>query len=203
MTTPTLGDVFSSELMPGETIEWTGQPNPAVIFHRGDWGAIPSSFICGGFAILWLLAASGLLPLGSQKDHFFHPLAIIFGTPFVLLGQYLIWGRFVYAWWKKKRTYYALTDRRVLIVRYEFRNRASSSVMLDTLPMIDKHVRYDGIGSISFGARFQAEWQWGRNSQTPRAPSFDDIENADSIYQTVLRLQDQARRSRGATQSHW
>ena len=36
MTTPTLGDAFSAELMPGETIEWTGQPNSAAFFHRED-----------------------------------------------------------------------------------------------------------------------------------------------------------------------
>ncbi len=60
MTTPLPFDVFSSELLPGETVQWTGRPNAAVILHKEDWGTIPFSLLWGGFAIFWLLGASGI-----------------------------------------------------------------------------------------------------------------------------------------------
>jgi hypothetical protein len=203
MTTPIPVEVFSSELQPGETIEWSGQPNLSVIFHREDWIAIPFGFMWGGFAIFWLLAASGMWDIWQNKpNHPFQLFGIIWGTPFVVVGQYMIWGRFVHRRWKKKRTYYALTNRRALIVEYGFRNRTSSSAFFDTVPTVDKRVRQDGIGSISFGGPVTDEWQWGKN-KPPRPPTFDDVENADALYQTVLRLQDQARKSAGTPQTRW
>jgi hypothetical protein len=60
MTTPIPFDVFSPELLPGETVQWTGRPNAAVIFHKEDWAMIPFSLLWGGFAIFWLLGASGI-----------------------------------------------------------------------------------------------------------------------------------------------
>jgi hypothetical protein len=60
MTTPLPFGVFSSELLPGETVQWTGRPNAAVILHKEDWGTIPFSLLWGGFAIFWLLGASGI-----------------------------------------------------------------------------------------------------------------------------------------------
>src|SRR5258708_22246397 len=55
ITTPLPFDVFSSQLLPGETVQWTGRPNTAVILHKEDWGVIPFSLLWGGFAIFWLL----------------------------------------------------------------------------------------------------------------------------------------------------
>src|SRR5260370_13938963 len=118
MTTPVPIDVFSSELIPGETLEWTGRPNPSVVFHQEDWVAIPFSLLWGGFAIFWLVGASGTWDIWMNRPHrTFQFFGLIWGTPFVLIGQYMIWGRFVYCRWEKLRTYYALTGRRALIVR--------------------------------------------------------------------------------------
>jgi hypothetical protein len=168
MTTPIPTDVFSSELQPGETIEWSGQPNPSVIFHREDWFAIPFGLMWGGFAIFWLIAASGLWNIFQNKtNHPFEIFAAIWGTPFVIAGQYLIWGRFIYQRWRKKRTYYALTNRRALIVEHGFRNRTSSSAFFDSVPTVDKRVRYDGIGSISFGGPVSGEWTMGKKNKPP------------------------------------
>jgi hypothetical protein len=203
MTTPVAFDIFSSELLPGEKIEWSGRPNPAVIFHQEDWLVIPFSLLWGGFAIFWLLGAFGVWDIWTNRPtQTFQYFGVIWGTPFVLMGQYLIWGRFVYRRWKKQRTYYALTNRRALIVDSGLRGRASSSAYFENLPMIDKFVRPDGIGSINFGGPVKGEWQWGRGNP-PRSPTFDDVNDVDSVYQIVVRLHDQSRKSAGATSSRW
>jgi len=203
MTTPVPFDMFSRELLPGETIEWTGRPNPAVMFHQEDWLMIPFSLLWGGFAIFWLLGASGIWSLWTNSpNRTFQYFGLIWGTPFVLVEQYLIWGRFVYRRWKKQRTYYALTNRRAVIVEDGLTGRASSWAYFESLPMVDKRVRPDGIGSISFGGPLRAAWQMGRGNP-PRPPTFDDVEAIESVYQIVIRLHDQARRPAGVTASRW
>jgi hypothetical protein len=128
-TTPPPFDVFSSELLPGETVQWTGRPNTAVIFHKEDWGVIPFSLLWGGFAIFWLLGASGIGDFWTNRpDKTFQWFGVIWGTPFVLIGQYMIWGRFVHNYWKKQRTYYALTTRRALIVVGGFSGRTHQAL---------------------------------------------------------------------------
>jgi len=142
----------------------------------------------------WLLGASGIGNFWTNRpDKTFQWFGVIWGTPFVLVGQYMIWGRFVYGYWKKQRTYYGLTTRRALIVVNGFRGRTASSAYFENMTIIDKSVRHDGIGSISFGGPVTGEWRWGRNNP-PRPPTFDDIDSADSVYQIAARLREQAQK---------
>jgi hypothetical protein len=192
--TPVPFSVFSSELLPGETIQWSGRPNPRVIFHPEDTYMIPFSLLWGGFAIFWLLGASGIGNIWTNPpDRTFRWFGVIWGTPFVLVGQYFIWGRFVYERWKKQRTYYAVTNRRALIVEQGLRSRNVTAASLEALPMIDKRVRSDGIGSIAFGGPVIGKWRSGRNNP-PRPPTFDDVDGADAIYQIAISMQDQSRK---------
>jgi hypothetical protein len=203
MTTPVPFDVFSSELLPGETVQWTGRPNPAVMFHNDDWGMIPFSLFWGGFAIFWFLGASGIWDVWKNRpDRTFQWFGVIWGTPFFLIGQYLIWGRFIYRRWKKRRTYYALTNRRALIVESGVRSRTASSAYFDSMTMLDKWVRSDGVGTLSFGGPVTGEWRWGKNNP-PRPPTFDDIDQVDAVYQIAARLHEQARKPGELASSRW
>jgi hypothetical protein len=203
MTTFVPLDIFSLELLPGEKIEWTGQPNPAVVFHKEDWAAIPFSLLWGGFAIFWLLGASGIWDIWTHRpDRTFQWFGVIWGTPFVLVGQYFIWGRFLHARWKKKRTYYALTNRRALIVERGVGGRTATSAYFEKLSVVDKSVRDDGIGSISFGGPMTGEWRWGKGNP-PRPPTFDDVDNADFVYQIAARLHGQTPLPASTTSFHW
>jgi len=197
MTTAVPTDVLLTELAPGETLEWTGRPNPSVIFHPEDWLLIPFSLLWGGFATFGLLQVSGISDLlVNRPNPRFQSFMSLWVTPFALIGQYMIWGRFVYHRWEKKRTYYALTNRRALIVHGGLRSRESSSAYFENLLVVDKRVRADGIGSISFGGPVTGEWQWGKN-KPPRPPTFDDVNDVNSVYKIIVRLHDQARRSTG------
>jgi hypothetical protein len=195
MTTPVPTDAFLSELMPGETLEWTGRPNPAIVFHQEDWAVIPFSLAWGGFGTFWLLGASGIWDLWmNHPNRTLNYSGLLWGIPFALAGQYMIWGRFVYRRWEKKLTWYALTNRRAIIVCSTFGSRASSSAYFENLTVVDKRVRPDGVGSICFGGPVRGEWQWGKNNP-PRPPTFDDVDDVESVYQIVMRLHEQARKS--------
>ncbi len=181
------------ELAPGERLLWAGQPKASTIFHKEDGFLIPFSLMWGGFAIFWEASAAGLW--GNTPRPHPHPAPFFFllwGVPFVLIGQYLIWGRFFYAAWKKKRTHYGVTDRRVIVVQ-NGRTRQMSSAYIDTLPALVKEVGKDGSGTLRFtqampqGRNGGASW----NAMAVGAiPTFVDIDDLDAVYRLISDLRE-------------
>ena len=55
---------LQSELISGESLLWSGKPNPDKIFHSDDWYTIPFSLLWGGVmgnTAMQLLIALGLI----------------------------------------------------------------------------------------------------------------------------------------------
>lgn len=199
MITPIPLGTFSPDLVPGESIGWSGQPNASVIFHREDWGFIPFTLAWGGLAIFGLLSFLGVVEaFNPHKEPLIQFFDIIGCAFLVLVGQYMIWGRFFYVYWRKKRTWYALTNRRALIVIDGFWRRRSSSAWFIDLLLIDKRVERNGIGFVSFGGPATGELRWGTNNP-PRPLTFDDVDHADAVHQAAFQLMEKARASHAAS----
>lgn len=190
------------ELVSGETLLWAGQPNPQVIFHREDWLLIPFSLMWGGFAIFW---EAGVLGYWDHGTHHGSPwmFGAIWGVPFVLVGQYMIWGRFVYAAWKKRRTHYAVTTRRVIVVQ-DARKRSVASAYIDTLPCLLKEGDPTGPGTLRF-AQAEPRWSnrrgWGAwdGMSVGTTPVFVDVDDVDIVYRLVSDLREKARTAKTAS----
>jgi hypothetical protein len=186
-----LNEKFQHDLTPGEVVLWTGQPNGSVIFHARDLYLIPFSLLWGGFAIFWELGVLGYWgsahKSGANSTSWFFTL---WGIPFVLVGQYIIWGRFVFDWWRKKRTFYAITDKRLLIVE-EVLNRKLISVRLTENTFLDKSTRQDGRGTLKFGVPQATanNWSWWGNFESDSRPSFRDIDEVERVYTMISNLQ--------------
>jgi hypothetical protein len=190
------------ELLPGEYLLWAGRPLRKVVFHSSDWIAIPFSLLWGGFAIFWEGAVAGYWgnpkhgPSGTPIEFF-----NLWGIPFVLAGQYLIWGRFARVAWKKKRTYYGLTNNRVIVVNVSS-NRKQTAAYLNGLDACSLSTRSDGIGTIEFapeplqpGMLGFARRGQSLPSQAVRNPdlsrlAFFDIQDARSVYQQIQALRE-------------
>jgi hypothetical protein len=93
-------------LRPGEQLLWCGRPDPAVVFAAADIIAIPFSIIWLGIAIAWEAGVRAAGAPAGFRD---------FGIPFVLIGIYLLAGRYVTRWFRKRKTVYGITTERVLI----------------------------------------------------------------------------------------
>lgn len=93
-------------VLPEETLLWTGRPDPAKHFSASDVFMVPFSLLWGGFAIFWLISAL----VGGAPTPF-----ALFGLPFVALGLYFIFGRFIYKANRKRQTVYGLTEGRALV----------------------------------------------------------------------------------------
>ena len=185
---------LQNELTNGESILWSGKPNPHVIFHPSDWYMIPFSLMWGGFAIFWEGGVTGILDV--SRGHAAPSFFMFWGIPFVLAGQYFIWGRFFYAAWRKVRMVYAITNRRVLVISRPPKGKTISS-FIENIPSIDKEVRADGIGTLKFG-QINSPWGGGRNNTTSMdglylnsgVPVFVDIDDAASAYKVIATLRE-------------
>lgn len=93
-------------LLPDEHLLWTGRPDPAKHFGASDVLLVPFSLLWGGFAIFWMVTAL----VGGAPVPF-----ALFGLPFVAVGLYFIFGRFIYKANRKRQTVYGLTEGRALV----------------------------------------------------------------------------------------
>jgi len=203
---PPLNQESWSALQPalnsGESVVWSGQPNARIVFHKEDVFLIPFSLLWGGFAIFWEAGVLGAFWTGSHSHApFFFAL---WGIPFVVIGQYLIWGRFCYAAWLKKRTYYAVTNRRVITVQNSWKPHMASAY-IDALPTLIKEGSSEGAGTLRFSQGravrngfSQSGWGPWNSVSVGDSPAFIDIDNIDSVYQLVSDLREKSKSGKTA-----
>jgi hypothetical protein len=201
---PEVSSKFQPELIAGESLLWMGKPNPRVIFHPEDLYIIPFSLLLGGFMIFAAideLGYGGNCPRNATPNPGFNARWNIL---FILFTQYMIWGRFIYYGWLKKRTYYAVTNRRVLVVREGWR-RETSWMYVSDIPTITREGSMTG--TLWFGPKyplFGAYFNKRRSRSRFRIeaePVFVDIDDSDSVYRMVMDLRAQATKMPVA--EHW
>ena len=93
------GTPLESYLDPSERLLWSGQPKQGLRLQASDAMMIPFSLMWGGFAIVWEAMALGIFATHTPNPQ--HPHEQIFawifplwGVPFVIVGLYMIFGRF-------------------------------------------------------------------------------------------------------------
>lgn len=176
---------FRSRLRPGERVLWVGQPSKLAYSMRGAWYLIPFSLLWGGFAIFWEVTA-----ITSGAPLFFK----LWGIPFVAAGLYLMFGRFIVARREAARTYYAITDRRVLIESGAFR-RVFMELDLRDLPGSLLEERPDGSGSITLGPSVGIRLPpgWPTMGMYAQPPAFVAIPDVGRVYETLQEAKAQIR----------
>jgi len=173
-------------LEPDEKIIWRGKPARKVSLSGGDVFLIPFSIIWCGFAILWTTAMAA-----SGAPVFFW----LFGVPFIILGLYFVFGRFIHVGMAAARTFYALTDKRIMIVTGLISKRFTSLDIRD-IPVINLRLRRGGVGDIQFGnpspfmeqfANFPNMCIYGN-----QIPAFKNIENVEGMFNEIRELKRRA-----------
>jgi hypothetical protein len=168
---------LDAQLAPGEVIVWTGKPLRHIVFHKTDWLIIPFSLAFAAFTLFWEWHA-----FRTWGDWFLK----LGGIPLILMGQYLVWGRFVYSAWRKRRTVCAVTNQRALSLYSGLRNK----VVDESLKALDRRTldlrENDSVGTITFHADAYAYRQPGPDevpSSDATVPlfSFVDIEHAHDV----------------------
>lgn len=140
-------EIIRPFLLKNERVLWSGQPRQGLILSARDGLLIPFSLLWGGFAIAWNIGVWTMAPATDGVGIGFR----LWGLPFLLIGLYIMIGRFFHDAAIRKNLHYFVTDQRVLVVR-NTRSPKVSSVAIDRLPRLDLTERRDGTGTISFEA---------------------------------------------------
>lgn len=175
----TVPDDIRRELAPLEQVLWSGRPKQGIFLRGADAFQIPFSVLWCGFALFW---ESGVARTGNA---FF----MLWGVPFVAIGLYMVFGRFIVEARQRARTCYAVTGRRVLIVSGIFA-RSVKSLELKGLADLTFSEGRDGRGSIVFGPETGLAGMFGGasswpGSRTQAAPRFDLIEDARAVHRII------------------
>ena len=174
---------ISRILESGESLIWAGVPRQGLVFRPADAVMVPFSLLWGGFAIFWEASV-----LAGGAPIFF----ALWGVPFVLIGLYIIVGRFFVDAKARANTVYGLTNRRAIIVSGVI-SRTTRSLPLRTLSDISVQERRDRTGTVFFGhpypfASWYAGMQWPGMGQYS-TPGFELISDAKRVHDQVLEAQ--------------
>lgn len=167
---------LAGRLLPGERLLWAGRPRQGLMFVGSDV-----------FTTLFFLLWSGIPLFGSVTEGLKGNWTFsLFATPFLVIGFYMLVVRYVHDTWLRSRTFYAVTDRRLLIWREgpwdNFRSfdRASLNEMELQESGTRGTIRF---GHTSSGARHQANPLPALDSR----PQFLGIEDARGVFDLLQR----------------
>lgn len=178
-------EIFRPYLFPGERVIWTGQPKRGLVLSGRDALLIPFSLMWGGFAIFWNAAVWSFPETGEGPDWFFR----LWGLPFLIIGVYIMVGRFFHDAAIRKKLHYAVTDQRVLVLRG---SRSSKLTSLDVgrLPKLELSEHRDGTGTIEFDGNSSA-FMGGKNGWGSWVPAlsgatqFTRIASPRKVYEII------------------
>ncbi len=156
-----------------ESILWAGRPKTGIIFRQIDIFLIPFSILWSGFVTFWIY-----ITYTSGAPLFF----IFFSVPFVLVGLFLLFGRFFYDVKQRENTIYGLTEKRI-IIKSGIYSRKIQSIALETLPDIQYREKQDGSGTILLGK------SWIRQSRIIKNYKLDLIPDVKKVFNKITEQQ--------------
>ena len=141
--------VATAQLDGGEKLLWSGSPRPS----QAALSVLPATLMGVpflGFACFWVtMALHGVSRMPRTAGPWF--LFPLFGLPFVLVGLGMLLSP-LWAWLLARRTVYAVTDKRVLIIGGAFGRNVQSFTAVE-LGDFTRSERADGSGTLWFGWR--------------------------------------------------
>jgi hypothetical protein len=115
-------ETLQSVLLGREQLLWIGGPDPGALFSPHERLLLPVSLAWAAFTVYWEAAALGYTGRAPAPA-----IVALLGLLLVPLAAYVAAGRFAYKAWKRRRTVYAVTSLRVLVVEDGFRRRTTSA----------------------------------------------------------------------------
>jgi hypothetical protein len=180
---------LESALESSEHLLWSGAPVTGIRFTIFDWFMIPFSLVWGGFAIVWeFLAITAFIDSLEESLDLFVLIFPLFGIPFVIIGAYMMVGRFIADARQRERTYYGITDRNVIIITGKEQN--IRVLPLASLQEVMMKERRDGSGTIMLESPLAgiALDESTNSSKTKKLepPAISMVPNVKGVYNVLL-----------------
>jgi len=181
--------VIQKKLGPHEKLIWVGKPKQGIMFRSNDIFLIPFSILWTGFIILWEISAITAVLNAPEKSELTVFMLPIFGIPFVIIGLYFVFGRFIIDAKLRKNTCYGITNERIIIISGLFHKKIKSLDIktLSDISLTEKTNRYR---TIYFGSINPFIW-WcvGIWPEMEITPMFEMIPNAKEVYDQIRKIQ--------------
>ena len=140
-----LDQALRSQLHEGEELLWSGAPEPGLHLQPGDGVRIPFSLAWCGFALFWEFSALQSVMSGGGSL-----FLALWGLPFVAIGLYLLFGRFLQTAYLRDKTFYVITNKKIIV------KSGRKITMRDgkDLPPMDVMIHRNGNGTILFSETY-------------------------------------------------
>ena len=173
---------INQQISSSERVLWADRPKRGSVVQ---WSDVRLSI----FGVIWLgmLIPHILLIFKDGGGPFFPKL---FMVPFLLVGLYYLFGRYIHDAWLRSRTFYGLTDQRVIIISGLF-GTSVRSLPMKSLPELNLKEKSNGSGSIVFGGSSywwfaSMAWPGSRRNGPPVIELVDDVRG---VYNQILAAQ--------------
>lgn len=174
---------------------WAGAPRPGAVFSKVDLLQIPIEIVSLGL-IIWFFSSIWT----NEGEGLFSSWLV--AMPFFLIVFYNLFGKYVFMYWRNRRTVYAVTDRKVVVsTSLPFRTELRTLEIAD-LPATRMDLKSDGRGSITFeDKRTRRDWfaairrSFSRNAKD-NPIAFLDIANVRRVHDLILYQKNEMSRSR-------
>jgi hypothetical protein len=176
------------ELVAGERLLWAGRPRRGIRLTGADVFLVPFSLLWCGFAVFW---ERSVLVHGAPG--FF----ALWGLPFVAVGLYFVFGRFIGDAVRRGKIFYGLTATRIILVSGVL-TRQVKSIELASLGEISLREGGDRSGTVLLGT-VSGPNSWATGFASPSwpgsarylPPMLEAIENARAVYEKIRATKNQ------------
>jgi membrane protein implicated in regulation of membrane protease activity len=177
-----------------EKLLWADKPARGIKFRFTD-------IFLTVFGIAWLSFSIFWTYMAMDASIAF----ALFGIPFILVGVYLLIGRYFFEAISRKNTVYALTDKRI-IEKSGVISRTYKSVFLSSIPGISYTEKSDGSGDINFGYTiidFKDSGGGGQKNNAFPITKIEYIPNVRSVHNKIADAKSKILVSENKSELKW
>jgi hypothetical protein len=182
-------DAVRTHLEPGEKLLWSGMPAGGIRPGPQDAMLIPFSIAWTSFSVFWeIMVCRGLFGgHNAEAAGWFSWIFPLWGIPFILVGLYLMFGRYWVDAKRRENTFYGITNKGVIIIS-GMTNRNVKSMHFASISDISMTQKPDGSGTIRMGAynpfaQLLANTKWSASNQNamPCLEMISDVNHVCAI----------------------
>ena len=168
-------EVVRGELFEGERLLWAQRPKRGVTFLSDDVRTTIFMLMWTAFSCFWIFLVASAHEWGMA----------LFGIPFVGVGLYQLIARPFVEASERERIFYAITDRRVLVVTT--RPRTVKQHAIDRIPTTAAMATSSGYGSIWLDV---PSYIGGNGQRKTRLPVLHLVPNVAEVHRILRQAMD-------------
>lgn len=169
---------IDAELQHGEQVLWVGRPTPLrILLQNGE------ALVTGVLAVAALLVLLFAFPVTGILSFFFFGCGFPWVFLFFFLLPFYYFARPVSEYLSAERTVYAVTNRRVLIIKPKLRGKVVKSY--NRVAQVERRDLSGGSGDLIFGSETEARGRSSHRLKT-RKIGFFGIANVREVERLLL-----------------